>query len=169
MERIKFPNTPGIRMLSGVRRLWLFIKYWLPLLLWMSLIFIGSADSASVNRSSRILGPIVRWIFPNMSEEGVDTCVLIARKCAHLTEYGFCAILVWRVLRKNTRHERRPWNWREARWAWLIVFACACMDEIHQSFVPGRGASVHDVLLDMLGATLALLLLWRAGKLSKRW
>jgi VanZ family protein len=156
-------------MLCAVRRLWLFIKFWLPPLLWMSLIFIGSADSGSVNRSSRIIEPLVHWLFPTMSAEGLRMCVLVGRKCAHLAEYGLCAILVWRALRQHTRKDTRPWNWREPKWALVIIFAYACTDEIHQIFVPGRGAAFHDVLLDTLGGALGLFVLWRAGKLSKRW
>lgn len=156
-------------MLSAVRRLWLFIKYWLPPLLWMSLIFLGSADRASVHRSSRIIEPLVRWLFPAMSDAGVGTCVLVARKGAHLTEYAFCAILLWRALRQHTRHDRRPWSWREPRWALLMVFAYACLDEWHQTFVPGRQGTLHDVLLDTLGGAFGLLLLWRAGKIARRW
>jgi len=156
-------------MLCAVRRFRVFIKFWLPPLLWMSVIFIGSADSGSVNRSSRIIGPIVRWLFPSVSDEGVGTCVLILRKCAHITEYSLFAILMWRALRQHTRHDRRPWSWREPKWALLCVFAYACIDELHQVFVPGRGPSFGDVLLDTLGGTLGLLLLWRVGKFSKRW
>jgi len=152
-----------------VRRLWLFIKFWLPPLLWMSLIFIGSADGASVARSSRIIEPFLRWLFPAMSAEAVGTCVLLARKCAHLAEYGFCAILLWRALRQYTSKDTRPWNWREAKWVLVMIFAYACTDEIHQSFVPGRGGAFHDVLLDTLGGALGLFVLWRAGKISKRW
>lgn len=156
-------------MLSTVRRLWIFIKFWLPPLLWMSLIFIGSADSGSVNRSSRIIGPVVRWLFPAMSDAGVGTCVLIVRKGAHITEYALFAILMWRALRQHTRDDRRPWSWREPKLALICVFAYACLDEIHQLYVPGRGPSFHDVLLDTLGGALGLLLLWRAGKCAKRW
>jgi len=152
-----------------VRRLWLFIKFWLPPLLWMSLIFLGSADRASVNRSSRILEPFFRWLFPEMSDAGIGTCILFARKCAHLTEYAFFAILIWRALRQHTRHDRRPWSWREPKWALLTVFAYACLDELHQCFVPGRQGAVQDVLLDTLGGAFALVMLWRVGKLSKRW
>lgn len=156
-------------MLCAVRRLWLFIKFWLPPLLWMSLIFIGSADGGSVARSSRIIEPFLRWLFPAMSAEAVGTCVLLARKCAHLAEYGFCAILLWRALRQYTSKDTRPWNWREAKWVLIMIFAYACTDEIHQCFVPGRGGAFHDVLLDTLGGALGLFVLWRAGKLSKRW
>ena len=169
MERIEFARMRKSQMLSAVRRLCLFIKFWLPPLLWMSLIFIGSADSASVNRSSRIIGPIVQWLFPSMSEAGIGTCVLVIRKCAHITEYALFAILVWRALRQHTRQDRRPWSWREPRWALACVFAYACVDEFHQLFVPGRGPSAYDVLLDTLGGAVGLWLLWRVGKLSKRW
>lgn len=156
-------------IVCAVRRLWLFIKFWLPPLLWMSLIFIGSADSASVSRSSRLLDPFFRWFFPEMSDAGIGTCVLIVRKCAHLTEYAFFAILIWRALRQHTRNDRRPWSWREPKWTLLIVFAYACLDEWHQSFVPGRQGAVMDVVLDTLGGAFALLFIWRAGKISKRW
>lgn len=156
-------------MLCAVRRFWVFIKYWLPLLLWMLLIFIGSADSASVSRSSRIIEPILHWLIPSLPDDAVGTCVLLVRKCAHITEYAFFAILVWRALRKHTSADRRPWTWREPKWTLLIVFAYACLDEIHQVFVPGRGPSVYDVLLDTLGGALGLFLLWRAGKVSRQW
>ncbi|MEY4385054.1 MAG: hypothetical protein RLY20_337 [Verrucomicrobiota bacterium] len=156
-------------MLCAVRRVWLFIKFWLPPLLWMSLIFIGSADSASVSRSSRIIEPVLRWLFPAISDDVVGHCVLVARKCAHLTEYACCAILLWRAKRQYTGKDTRPWNPREARWALAAVFLYACTDEIHQIFVPGRGAAFLDVLLDTLGGALGLLAVWWAGRRSKKW
>src|SRR5690349_20417576 len=91
-ERIGLARMDAYRNVAAVRRLWVFIKFWLLPLLRMSLIFIGSADSGSVNRSSRIIGPLVQWLFPSMSEAGVGTCVLIVRKCAHVTEYALFAI-----------------------------------------------------------------------------
>ena len=156
-------------MLCAVRRVWLFITFWLPPLLWMSAIFLVSADQDSVSHSSRIIEPLVRWLFPALSDAAVGTSVLVARKCAHVTEYAFCAILIWRAVRQHGRQDRRPWNWHEAKWALAIVFAYACTDELHQRFVPGRQGTFHDVLLDTLGGMFGLLVLWRAGKLSKRW
>jgi len=40
--------------------------------------------------------------------------------------------------------------------AGLIAFIVAMADEIHQVFIPGRNASITDVLLDMLGIILVL-------------
>lgn len=45
--------------------------------------------------------------------------------------------------------------------AWVIplslCFAYALSDELHQSFVPGRTATVRDIGYDSLGMTIALL------------
>ena len=42
------------------------------------------------------------------------------------------------------------------RWDVLIVFILASSDELHQYFVPGRYASVWDVLLDTFGCIVCL-------------
>ena len=156
-------------MLCAVRRLTLFLKFWLPPLLWMSVIFFVSADSASVNRSSRLLGPLFRWLFPDFSEDAIGLCVLAVRKLAHVTEYAFCAILLWRALRQYTAADRRPWIPRHAWVAFAICVAYAITDEFHQRFVPGRGPALTDVFLDSLGAAAGLLAVWLAGRWSKLW
>jgi hypothetical protein len=50
-----------------------------------------------------------------------------------------------------------------------IAFAVGMFDEAHQLYVPGRDASVTDVVLDMVGITLALVLffgLFKTGVLN---
>jgi len=42
-----------------------------------------------------------------------------------------------------------------------IALIVAIADEIHQAYVPGRDASVTDVLLDLVGINLALFLFFR--------
>jgi VanZ family protein len=146
-----------------------FLKYWLPVVLWMALIFTGSSDIASSQRSSRIIGPILHWLFPTMSKETVDIIVLCVRKCAHLTEYAILALLVWRALRKPQKNDPRPWSWRTGRNAVLFVLFYAATDEFHQLFVATRQASVTDVLIDAIGAAIGMLLLWTLGRWRKKW
>ena len=43
----------------------------------------------------------------------------------------------------------------------LIAVVVAITDEIHQAYVPGRNASVYDVLLDVVGIVLCLFIIWR--------
>jgi VanZ family protein len=42
----------------------------------------------------------------------------------------------------------------------MMATLVACLDEWHQAYVPGRGSSVHDVLLDSGAALVAQIILW---------
>ena len=147
----------------------MFFKYWLPVVLWMGLIFAGSTDLLSSQRTSRIFGLLLRWLNPQVSDETIRAVQAVARKGGHVAEYSVLALLLWRARRKPFKDDPRPWSWGEAA---LVVFYAglyAASDEFHQWFVPTRGASVRDVLLDMLGAGAGLLLLWRLGRGRRLW
>jgi VanZ family protein len=144
-----------------------FLKYWLPALIWMALIFSASSDANSFAHSSRIIGPLLHWLFPQMPDDTLHLIVLLVRKCAHLTEYAVLALLLWRALRKPMKNDPRPWIWREARLALLIVALYAASDEFHQSFVPTRTAQVSDVFIDTAGGAASLLALWIIGRWRK--
>ena len=92
----------------AVLRLRSFLKYWLPVLVWMGIIFSGSSDSASFEHSSRIIGPLVRWLFPQLSDEAVHAIVVSVRKGAHLAEYAVLALLLWRALRRASPPGNTP-------------------------------------------------------------
>ncbi|MCL4788950.1 MAG: VanZ family protein [Verrucomicrobia bacterium] len=150
-------------------RLRVFLKYWLPIVLWFALIFIASSDTQSSQRSSRIIGPLLRWLFPEMAEETIGLVVLFVRKCAHLTVFGVLALLFWRAFRKPVRGDTRPWSWSEARNSLIGVFVYAITDEVHQAFVPSRQGSALDVVIDTLGGAAALLALWVCGRWRRKW
>lgn len=104
-----------------------------------------------------------------MSEAHVEAIHHVTRKCAHLTEYAVLALLLWRAVRKPVRNDPRPWSWREAAIAVLIVFAYAASDEFHQIFVPSRTPLVSDVFIDTSGAVIGMLALWAIGRLLNCW
>jgi len=151
-----------------VSRRGLFIKYWLPVLIWMALIFSGSTDLMSSQRTSRIIGPVVRWLFPQLPEERVDQVVFVVRKMGHLTEYAVLALLLWRALRRPVKRDPRPWSWHEPAWALALAALYALSDEFHQSRVGSRFGSPLDVLLDTAGAAGGLMLVWLARFWRKR-
>lgn len=132
---------------------------WLPMVAWMVVVFLFSSDSFSVPRTSRFLGPFFGWLLPNALPETIDACIFTVRKCAHALEYAVLALLAWRALGGPEIDGFRPWIWGRAARAWLIAAVYAASDEWHQSFVPSRGASVVDVLIDATGAAGALALL----------
>lgn len=153
----------------SVLKLRTFVIYWLPLIIWMSLIFTASGNVGSFQHSSRILGPILRWLFPSMAVETQDAVIFGIRKCAHLTEYAILAFLVWRAWRKPRWQDERPWMWSHAGVAiWFAMFY-ATTDEFHQTFVPSREGCVRDVLIDTTGAVVGMIVLWLLGRVFKRW
>ena len=135
----------------------------------MSLIFAGSSDSKSYTHSSRLLEPLLHWLFPHLSQAHVEAIHHLFRKCCHLTEYAILAILLWRAVRKPVRRDPRPWSWSEAIIAVLIVFLYASTDEFHQNFVPTRTPMVSDVFIDTSGAIIGMIVLWTAGRWFKWW
>jgi VanZ family protein len=151
---------------SGLRR---FLRYWFPVLIWMVFIFGLSTTAGSPRNTSWIIGPIVRWLVPGISDEAVGRVVLAVRKTAHVSEYGVLALLAWRARRKPVRDDSRPWRWSEAAFALIVAVLFAITDEWHQTFVPSREGSPRDVLIDATGATLALVALWRFGRWRKHW
>ncbi|HEY6070929.1 MAG TPA: VanZ family protein [Chthoniobacterales bacterium] len=132
----------------------LFLKYWLPVLLWLALIFIGSTDLMSAEHTSRIIGPILRWFSPDVSAETIAGVQFFVRKIAHLSEYAVLAVLIWRAFRRGS-----SWHLKMSILFVLTLFGCAILaatDEFHQSFVPSRTSSPNDVMIDILGALIGL-------------
>jgi VanZ family protein len=146
-----------------------FLKYWLPVLLWMSLIFGFSTDVGSSSHTSRIIGPILRWLIPDISDAAIERVQLVVRKGAHLTEYAILGALAWRAVRQPRREDQRPWQMRYALAAVAIATLFAASDEWHQSTVPSRQGQVSDVFIDGLGASAGLVAVWWIGRQLKRW
>lgn len=77
------------------------------------------------------------------------------KKLGHTLGYGLLALSYWRGLGR-----KRAWL------AWIMSMLYAASDELHQSFVAGRGPSVWDVLLfDNIGALAGL---WAGSLFRKR-
>lgn len=137
--------------------------FWLCLTLaFMAFIFSMSAQNGP--ESSSLSGEICRKIgeifVPGFKNETaaaqaafVGSITFAVRKAAHMTEYAILALLwcrtfgVWGVRGK-----------KRVLAAFLIAFGYACTDEFHQRFVPGRGPSPVDVMIDSAGAAIGLLL-----------
>ena len=147
----------------------LFIRYWLPVLLWMVLIFSASSDNQSYEHSSRLVEPLLRWLFPHLSEDRIHLLHELLRKCAHLTEYAALALLLRRAVHHTAKNPAPGWNRREIRLTLLIVMLYAATDEFHQQFVPTRTSLVSDVFIDTAGGAAGLFLLWLFGRWRKYW
>jgi VanZ family protein len=131
-----------------------FLKYWLPVLIWLGVIFVGSTDLMSAEHTSRIIGPILRWFNPDISAETVMQVQFFVRKAGHVTEYAILAMFLWRALRSGSRWKMKMSILFLSAWFGCAIFAAS--DEFHQSFVPSRTASPGDVAIDIFGALIGL-------------
>lgn len=126
----------------------------------LTLVAIWRFSAQDVGESSALSGKLTQivaelpWLERVMSFEALDH---IVRKFAHGTIYLVLGVgLTGVAIAQKTKLI-----------AWIVPLtgmALAMMDEFHQSFVPGRGPSMRDVLIDTLGVCLGMLLV-----LGLRW
>jgi len=133
-----------------------FLKYWLPLLIWLGVIFVGSTNVMSAEHTSRYIVPFLLWLKPGISPKAIWTILVVVRKCAHVTEYAVLALLLWRALRSIPVLRAKTLMVFGAVLVGCALFAAS--DEFHQTFVKSRTPSVRDVLLDVGGALVGLLI-----------
>jgi VanZ family protein len=133
-----------------------FLKNWLPVFIWLGVIFLGSIDLMSAEHTSRFIVPFLRWLKPDISPETLASIHFIIRKCAHLGEYAVLALLLLRAAIFITNLKRSLAILYLS--VWVACLFVAATDEFHQTFVPSRGASATDIVIDSGGAIIGLLI-----------
>ena len=131
---------------------------WLWVALWMLVIFLFSTSAFSGDNTSRIIGPILKWISPEISNESIAFVQFFLRKTAHIIEYAFLAILLCNaIVRRLKEFSAKVLIVRSV----FISLIYAASDEWHQSLSAGRIGSLMDVSIDGVGALFgALSFLW---------
>ena len=131
------------------RRLW---RYG-PVVAWACFVLFASSPSFSASNTSRIIRPLLLWLFPEISEPSLAYAHFLVRKAAHFSEYALLALLAARAFRTSHREKLRRLWWLAA---FALVACVALVDEYHQSFLPSRTGTIYDSLLDMAGGATAL-------------
>ena len=135
-----------------------FVRYWLPALCWLLIMFVASTDLMSAEHTSRFIGPFLQWLIPDIAPETIRSVQFAVRKAAHVIEYAILAALLLRAIR-GERSELRLAN---AALAIALAVVWAMLDEYHQSFVASRTGSTGDVLIDAAGAVVGAAGYWWA-------
>lgn len=117
------------------------LREWIPVIVWGATIFTLSTSAFTAANTARTIDPLLRWLLPGITAASIDVAHMLIRKTAHFTEYG---VLFWLLVRGPMAD--RPYT------ALMLCVAYALLDEGHQTFVPGRTASLYDVALDSTGA-----------------
>src|SRR5512136_10385 len=109
-----------------------FISFWLPVIMWMGVIFIGSS-----------IGKV-----PQVGDETLDGLV---HRAAHLLEFAVLGALVLRATSNG-----RPVSKREIVITLIVTGLYGASDEFHQRFTPGRSSEGIAVLFDVAGGALGV-------------
>jgi VanZ family protein len=135
-------------------------RRYLPIVIWLAVIYFASTSFFTPERTSGIIDPILRTIFPGLDSSSIDLLHILVRKLAHTVEFAILAIIVAVVVIGSSHPWLRRWWFAVSL---LSVVLVAISDEFHQSFVPRRTASIRDVLIDTGGGLIALGLVavWR--------
>ncbi len=124
------------------------IRNWGPAAVWSICIFVFSTSLFTGENTARVLFPVLEWLFPHASSTTILHIHEFIRKAAHFAEFFILSLTLLRGVRAGRSGWRLSWAL-----AALAIAACyASFDEVHQAFVPGRTASIYDVLLDTSGA-----------------
>ena len=128
---------------ADLKYLSLFLRFWLPVLAYITLIFALSSVSDLPGQK----------LFPHMD------------KAAHLAEYGLLGLLIGRAFRSaGPPFVTKFWFGL----AIIATVAVGMFDEAFQSTVPGRDSSRMDFTADMVGAVGGLVVLVLGGRLWNR-
>lgn len=147
---------------------------WLPVALWLSIIAFESTDLMSSAKTGSMLYLVLKGIFRHVDPHKFEVFHHILRKAGHFIGYAILGLLFFRAL-KRTFLERahiadssqntappdpvaiRSLIQRAANIAVLNTAVVASLDELHQTYLPSRTGTLHDVVLDTMGAVLILI------------
>jgi VanZ family protein len=125
------------------------LKAWIAAGLWLALIAVESTDLLSSSHTSRFLYPLLKYLFGPIDPMKFFYWHAIGRKVGHVVGYGILSLLLFRAWQVTLPLAGAPrWSWRWAQVAVFTTVLVASLDEWHQSYIPSRTGTWHDVVLD---------------------
>jgi len=151
--------------LNSIRRE--LLKAWIAAVLWLIVIAIESTALLSAGNTSRILYPVLHFLF-GLDWVRFEVWHFYIRKGGHVVGYAILSILAFRAWRETFPARGNPlWTVRWASMAVLMTIFVASLDEWHQSFIPSRTGRWEDVVLDTCAGIAAqgILFVWLAWEM----
>jgi len=134
------------------------LKYWLPVLLWSTVIFFFSSNPDPYKYLPEAWRNVVP--FREVSDSSLTEWI---GQLMHFVEYLVLAFLLRRSLHASGRDARALYKTSAASTkipalVILISMLFALSDEIHQLFVPGRAFQIIDLFIDFLGSLFGVII-----------
>jgi VanZ family protein len=128
-----------------------------------------SSDTFSSDHTSRYLYPLFHFLF-RLDLLHFEVLHHYLRKTGHFVGYFMLSLFLFGSWRASLRHSPiQRWALHWAGIAFFMTAFVASMDEWHQSYLPSRTGTWHDVVLDSTAALIAQILIflfirWRSRK-----
>ena len=141
--------------MKGIKK---FIFLFLAILFLIGILFLSSQEGAESSKlSSKVTQLIIKLFIPNFNDaadlEGYNNIHIKIRKLAHFGEYFIFSILIFLAINKLI----------SIKWGLVLMLPIylilATLDELFQSYIPGRSGSYRDVLVDFSGALAGFVLI----------
>ncbi|WP_416729763.1 VanZ family protein [Fictibacillus sp. JL2B1089] len=128
-------------------------------LVWIGLIYYFTA---SPNFTSGQTGTFIQE--SGFFNQNIELANSLLRKAAHVILFGSFAVVLYVFLKKLVS------SLFAYVLAWELASLAGMLDEFHQQFVPNRGSSINDMMLDSFGAFLfvTFYVLSNKGKTRKK-
>ena len=134
------------------------IFLWIAVFLWMALIF--NLSSKAVEQSNSLSTEIAKTVVVITEKVAPEKATEIdIRELNHLIrkKSHFLIYLVLGILSMGAVRQSRIYGIKGVVVTLLFCSLYAISDEVHQLFVPGRGAQISDVFIDIAGASVGIL------------
>ncbi len=153
-NRVASPNSQSVKM-------------WVAAGLWIIVIVIESSNLFSSEHTGHWLYPIFHFL-TGVTALHFEVWHTYIRKTGHFVGYFVLSCLLFRAW-KATLPQTAAWALRWAGIALFMTAFVASMDEWHQTYLPSRTGSLHDVFLDSFAALVAQLVImaWLRGRAAR--
>jgi VanZ family protein len=133
---------------------------WLLVISYILGIFLFTARPQS---GARAMSRYLLRFFPFLEAHQLSTIVFWSRKAIHLLAYYILTWLIFSVGRKTSYFRERPYLT-----TFIFTSFIALGDEYFQGRLPYRSGQLEDVVLDLVGAGMALLILWQKSRREQK-
>jgi VanZ family protein len=135
------------------------LKTWIAAILWLGLILAESTNYASAENTGRFLYPLLHFLL-GVGRDQFPVWQFFIRKTGHFVGYFTLSLLLFRSWRATFPFPGNRWTIQWARISLFMTALVASLDEWHQTYIPSRTGTLHDVLLDSTAALVAQILLF---------
>lgn len=166
MTTKKLKNKAHEKEIS-LRYLFLAVLFWILTLLWIAVIFhMSNQDASESSDMSHMILNLFNELFnTKLEDDSILRMIAHSSEFALLTALSYLALSSTNKISNKTSYAESPVKLMRSDNEMNIIFTLwfsiinSIFDEYHQLFVTGRDGSIMDVLIDLIGIVIVLIII----------